>query len=455
MYTVVLADDEHLICDSMARILSSVPGIEIIGQFYNGHEAYDFLSAHSVDLCLLDISMPGKSGLDIAELLQRQNHGTQVILISAHRDFDFARRAIDCGVSTYLTKPFSSAQLISAVSHAMAALENQADQTNYRWLTTRNLIVFLATSGALPENIPDMQLCNECFPIDSLRCTEVLISVPNMQIMSAALQDTVFNMLRSFTEQDGPQQSCCCFRRNADEIVLLVFSKGKPDLRFMEEAIPLIAGYSTAPIEHTYASFPSFSSYLVQSMFARRMNEFFHILSSHGSKQAKLIIEAFLQTATPEVIGAFARYLTDWYQIPIDSADSKGILNAVDILLDMSGDNSSSHHLVDAVKERIDQHFGSPSLSLESIAESLFVSSEHLSRTFRKITGQRFSDYLVSFRMERAKQLLLDTGMPTVRVAEAVGYTNSAYFRSCFKAHFGITPSQYRQIQARERGEVL
>lgn len=455
MYTVVLADDEHLICDSMAQILSSVPGIQIIGQFYSGREAYDYLSEHSVDLCLLDISMPGKSGLDIAELLHRQNRLTQVILISAHRDFDFARRAIDCGVSTYLTKPFSSAQLISAVSHAMTALESQADQRNYRWLTTRNMIVFLATSGSLPENLPDMQLCNESTPINSLRCTEVLISVPNMQIMSAELQDTIFQMLRSFTEQDGHQQSCCCFRRNADEIVLLIFSGKKPDLRFMEEAIPLISGYTAAPIEHTYASFPSFSTYLAQSMFAKQMSDFFHILSTHGSKQAKLIIEAFLQTATPEVIAAFAGYLTDWYQIPMDSADSKGILNAVDILLEMSGDNSSSHHLVDAVKERIDQNFGSPSLSLESIAESLFVSSEHLSRTFRKITGQRFSDYLVSFRMERAKQLLLESGMPTIRVAEAVGYTNSAYFRSCFKSYYGMTPSQYRQVQARERGEAL
>ena len=213
----------------------------------------------------------------------------------------------------------------------------------------------------------------------------------------------------------------------------------------MEEAIPLISGYATAPIEHTYASFPSFSSYLMQSMFARRMNEFFNILSTHGAKQAKLVIEAFLQTAAPEVIGAFARYLTDWYQIPMDSADSKGILNAIDILLDMSGDNSSSHHLIAAVKERIDLHYGSPSLSLESIAESLFVSSEHLSRTFRKITGQRFSDYLVSFRMERARLLLSETSMPTVQVAEAVGYTNSAYFRSCFKSHYGMTPSQYRQ----------
>ena len=85
---------------------------------------------------------------------------------------------------------------------------------------------------------------------------------------------------------------------------------------------------------------------------------------------------------------------------------------------------------------------------MNAAAEALSVSTGYLSRVFKDQTGQNFSEYLQSVRMEHAQQLLATTVIPTNAVAEQTGYSNSTYFRAAFKARFGLTPRQYRQTQS-------
>lgn len=84
-----------------------------------------------------------------------------------------------------------------------------------------------------------------------------------------------------------------------------------------------------------------------------------------------------------------------------------------------------------------DEHFG-----LEQMAVALFVSPRQLQRKLKAITGQNPAGFLRAFRLRKARTLLR-SGMPVGHVADAVGFASAAYFSSCFRAQFTVTPSEF------------
>lgn len=83
-------------------------------------------------------------------------------------------------------------------------------------------------------------------------------------------------------------------------------------------------------------------------------------------------------------------------------------------------------------------------LSLGSVAEQLYINPSYLSRKFHEETGQRFVDYLISVRIEHAKNLLMVPELKVYRVGELIGYPNKRYFSKIFRERTGISPSEYR-----------
>jgi len=84
-------------------------------------------------------------------------------------------------------------------------------------------------------------------------------------------------------------------------------------------------------------------------------------------------------------------------------------------------------------------------LSLETIAAHALVHPSHLSRTFKKETGEAVTDYINRMRIEKAKELLAFTDMLAYEVAEAVGFKDSAYFSLVFKKIAGVSPKDFKK----------
>jgi two-component system response regulator YesN len=104
---------------------------------------------------------------------------------------------------------------------------------------------------------------------------------------------------------------------------------------------------------------------------------------------------------------------------------------------------SSGKLIVDSVRHYLDQHYASE-ISLTLLSELFHINSAHLSETFKNYVGQNFSDYLVNTRMDKAQQFLRDRQLKIIDVAILVGFSNSGYFSTVFKKHFGQTPVEFR-----------
>ncbi|SHN30413.1 AraC family transcriptional regulator [Gracilibacillus kekensis] len=94
-------------------------------------------------------------------------------------------------------------------------------------------------------------------------------------------------------------------------------------------------------------------------------------------------------------------------------------------------------------KEYMEQHY-SHSLRLEEVADKVGLSSYYFSKLFKEHFQVTFVEYLTSYRLEKAKTLLLDDNMPLKEIALTIGYKDPNYFSRVFKKEFGISPTEYR-----------
>lgn len=100
--------------------------------------------------------------------------------------------------------------------------------------------------------------------------------------------------------------------------------------------------------------------------------------------------------------------------------------------------------IIQAVENYIREHYSDFTLTIEGIAEGVFLDASYIRRIFSKYMGCTISDYLTEIRLKEA-QKLLDLGKQTVaQIAEKVGYTDPGYFAKCFKKYYGITPTNYQ-----------
>ncbi|NLY59977.1 MAG: helix-turn-helix domain-containing protein [Clostridiales bacterium] len=102
--------------------------------------------------------------------------------------------------------------------------------------------------------------------------------------------------------------------------------------------------------------------------------------------------------------------------------------------------------VIDSVIKFIEEKYDDQNLSLSYLANTFDISEAYLSRLFKEYTGESFSNYLESVRINQAKKLLIDSQMKIRIIAEKVGYTSANSFTRAFKKINGVTPSNYRQF---------
>ncbi len=116
---VLIADDHTLFREAVRRLLQSQPGIEIVGEAGDGHEALRLVAQHDADVLLLDVSMPGLTGLEALRKLTEQGSKIRTILLTGTAGRQEVVQAMRLGARGIVTKDASVELLVKALRHVM------------------------------------------------------------------------------------------------------------------------------------------------------------------------------------------------------------------------------------------------------------------------------------------------------------------------------------------------
>ena len=175
MIRIVLADDHTIVREGLKQVLGAAADLAVVGEAKDGREVLERVRDLDFEVLLLDLSMPGKSGIELIKQVHAEKPKLRVLVLSMHQERQYAVRAIQAGAAGYLTKESAPAQLVSAIRKVAAGgafvteavaeqlalgVMPQTEGPPHRALSDREFQVFqlLASGKAVSEIARDLKL---------------------------------------------------------------------------------------------------------------------------------------------------------------------------------------------------------------------------------------------------------------------------------------------------------
>ena len=205
MLKILIADDHAIVREGIKQILAEIPDKVTTDEAINGHEVIQKIWNNNYDLVLLDISMPGRSGLDILKQLKSEKPALKILILSMHPEEQYAIRALKAGASGYLTKESTPLELTEAikkvsigkkyVSSSLAEtlashLETTAEKPRHETLSNREFEVMcmIASGKTVKEIADDLSLSVKTISTYRARILEKMNMKNNAQITHYTIQ---------------------------------------------------------------------------------------------------------------------------------------------------------------------------------------------------------------------------------------------------------------------------
>jgi DNA-binding NarL/FixJ family response regulator len=113
---VIIADDHAVVRQGIRTVLEDVEGLEVVAEAGDGDEALALAEEHEPDVVVLDVTMPGKTGLEVARELRERGSGVAVLILSMHDEPEYVLEAVRAGADGYVLKDMAPAELRAAVT---------------------------------------------------------------------------------------------------------------------------------------------------------------------------------------------------------------------------------------------------------------------------------------------------------------------------------------------------
>ncbi len=112
---IIVADDHPVLRAGIVSVLNASGDLRVVAEASNGGEVLKAIRDHAFDVLMLDVSMPGKSGLDLVRQIRKDHPRLPILIVSSHPEDQYGVRAIKAGASGYVTKQTAPEELVSAV----------------------------------------------------------------------------------------------------------------------------------------------------------------------------------------------------------------------------------------------------------------------------------------------------------------------------------------------------
>ena len=386
--------DDELLARRMLKesIVWEEYGYSICGEAANGKEGLEKAVLLKPDLIFVDIKMPVMSGLTMVKEIHGLELGCEIVMLTCYEDFDYVREAMRCGAADYLLKhTFEDEdlkELLRRIEKRIQKEENRMESLNL-----------------LKENV-----------------FEKLIS------------DTL-----SREKIRGYVETGILPALHSHYMVVCIRMQKQPTDTEKEKFIE------------------NFQTDLDKNV--NKMEEWHWYLSSMKNRELYLLLTSPDKTSVSEMKTAIKKIMTDFYRRKQEKEMGwptgvtcrmfcrwedlrEAVKEAKDLTQGGEEYLACSAKVISAI-EFIRNNYARQ-ICLEDIAEYAGVSRVYLSQIFKKETGKNISDYLVEYRLGKAKELLLNSNLKIYTIAELCGFGSAQYFNKIFKKMNGISPYQLK-----------
>lgn len=129
---VIIADDHAIVRQGIMHVLEEIPGLEVIANASDGQEVLDLMEQHEPNLLVLDISMPNKTGLEVAKELRGKGSEVPILILSMHDNPEYVLEAVRSGADGYILKDTAPAELRDAVEAVHGGKEYFAERVTHQ-----------------------------------------------------------------------------------------------------------------------------------------------------------------------------------------------------------------------------------------------------------------------------------------------------------------------------------
>jgi two-component system response regulator YesN len=431
----MIVDDETEIREGLLTFDFHLLGIDKVKACENGLSALEMLETESFDIIISDIRMPFMDGLTLSQQIAKKYPEVKVIILSGYSDFEYARRCISFGVVDYLLKPIDFTELQETLSKTVLALESEKEKALRQHAIERKLLLsiavhrkkFLQTITTRPMGIYELEEGSVLSEVrlDSGQYTVVLLRMnsypkrpPNCSSNDWRLAIFALdNILKEFwVEQDYGYHDVDA---ETGECMLLVTDNS---LQTVESGLTACMSALLSELARFRGLFRTSLTYAIGSC----VQDLRHLpLSRHSAACQLERNNEDVQTSPPAVYAGMEVPAWDETRAEAKPADE------------------TARKKIQEAKAYILDNFNRP-LSLQDVADHVYMNPSYLSHLFKEITGQNYIDFLIACRVQEAQKLLKDIQLKIYQVGEMVGYENPRYFAYIFKKVTGKTPVEFR-----------
>jgi len=408
MYTVLIVEDEPLVRIGLKCSISwEKLNMNVIADVPNGRDALEVYHKSKPDLILTDIKMPVMDGMRLISAIRAEDNATKIIILTCFEEFDLAQKAIQLGVSNYILKMSMNPKDIEAVLSKVSD-ELKREREHFKQNPPINLDPGLVKENLFKQFIFYSLYSEQDF---SLAVEQLNLRLSPQNIVLCALCVDQFSALQDkFKDRQGDIIRFAVI--NIIDEILTGFKRGEA---FHEK-------------EGRYILLLSFPDIKSQNDIQKLVQE---ILSRAGSA-----IETY-------VGGKVA-----FYRSSVCQTYASLPLMYDECLAAMEESRAKTRLIKPEIAEVItfiEKNY-SRNISLTEAADNVEMSASYLSSLFKSETGQSFTDYLNMVRINRAKDILLNSRAKTYEVAEMAGYLDTSYFIRQFKKYTGMKPNDFRKL---------
>lgn len=501
LYQTLIVDDEEIVCRGLARFVKwEEQGFEVAGTAYSVDAALAVMQQAHIDVVFMDIRMPGKTGLELLKILQKEYPEVKSVILSGYSDFSYAQEAIRWGAVDYLTKPVS----LNEITDLLARLYEEFEQQKQAIHIHANRMQALLLSAAKGYSQIDAQKYSLPFPQSwcglSMSLADRTLGEEDILQKKSMIQEKLLQLSPDAIVLDDEVFSLFvvipCESESAFDSMITILEQFCPEFsewacgvcEIKKGAAMLHEGWKEAghALRYLLAGNKKGVIYYkkIESLFGHdslTMQELLpDLLKQLSDPETRsgilpLMERALMQNKTQTVIQyqtsciRFLIELNGYLQgLTLGGINFHDPLNKTlgNLLLCQDCDSTAKctieylQWLVDLLNQTdaqqlgkgticeiqlfIRQHYGE-NITLNSLAEQFFLHPNYLSRLFKEKTGKNFVEYLTQVRMEKVKELLSSSNRKIIEICAMAGYDNPRYFSKVFKQYTGMTPREYRK----------